>query len=63
MKLLKLESHMQLEVAKLLRKSLYEANEAQSFWKERALKAVYKRLEAGGKRKDEAKGEEAAYSG
>jgi len=32
----------------------------EAFEKERALKAVYKRLEAGGKRKDGAKGEEAA---
>jgi hypothetical protein len=31
--------------------------------KERALKAVYKWLEAEGKKKDEAKGEEAAQSG
>jgi len=66
---------MQLEVAKLLKsRDLYGARsdkasekkacmkpaKREASEKEKALKAVYKRLEARGKKKDEARSEEAA---
>jgi len=59
-KLLKSQMRMKLEVRKLLKKKLcMKPTRQKASEKERALKAGYKRLETGEKKKDEAQSEEA----